>query len=137
MPVPWQTSLVNRLLTYQNSLAGAFRSMDRNRLGMLDRQAVREFFAESSGYQRHTKNPGAGRNLGGVSGNAIEVAYLPSGGGVFDFPLSNPCSHHEGFFLHFFRVFPHQWGHNCNYFLLAHSTQGSDCNHLVCTRSAC
>jgi len=68
-----QTSMCERLLQYNKTLAAAFRSIDKDRSGVLTRQEVRDFFAAASGYQQsgdqsHTDNV----NLGGVSDKAIE-----------------------------------------------------------------
>jgi len=68
-----QTSFVDRVLQYNKTLAAGFRSIDKDRSGVLDRDEIRNFFAEASGFaqsgtQAHTENI----NLGGVSDKAIE-----------------------------------------------------------------
>jgi len=61
------------VLQYNKTLAAGFRSIDKDRSGVLDRDEIRNFFAEASGFaqsgtQAHTENI----NLGGVSDKAIE-----------------------------------------------------------------
>uniref|UniRef100_A0A7S3B7N1 EF-hand domain-containing protein n=1 Tax=Haptolina ericina TaxID=156174 RepID=A0A7S3B7N1_9EUKA len=68
-----QTSLTDRLLQYSKTLAAAFRTLDKDKSGVLSRQEIRDYFAASSGYQQggaqaFTENV----NLGGVSDAAIE-----------------------------------------------------------------
>jgi len=68
-----QTSFVDRVLQYNKTLGAGFRSIDKDRSGVLDRQEIRDFFAEASGFQQSgdmamTDNV----NLGGVSDKAIE-----------------------------------------------------------------
>jgi len=66
-------SLVDRLMQYNRTLAAGFRSIDKDRSGVLGRQEIRDFFADTSGFQQlgamaNTDNV----NLGGVSDRAIE-----------------------------------------------------------------
>jgi len=68
-----QTSLVERLLQYNKTLAAAFRSIDKDRSGIVSRDEIRDYFAEASGFQQsgamaNTDNV----NLGGVSDKAVE-----------------------------------------------------------------
>lgn len=75
-----QVSLKERLLQYHKTLGAAFRTLDKDRGGVVQRQEVLDFFASASGYMQSgvmalTDNV----NLGGVSDKA-STARRQAGG---------------------------------------------------------
>lgn len=73
-----QRSLVDRMVQYNTTLGSAFRSLAKEGTGVLSRQELRDFFGDTSGFQRQGAFKTTGNvNLGGVSDKAVEVRDPP------------------------------------------------------------